>query len=137
MKISDDPLARPHVGNLKTIWVQKMFFVLNFTRILLFFWDLEFMLFDIAKDAVFAEILVFSNIFGFPVINWAPKWTKTLRAFHLSQNSKFWRIFQMPFLSNWKLSQVKISKRSNNILVCEGPKNPKRGHGCWIDSTNL
>ena len=36
--------------------------LLNFTRILRFFWDLELILFDIPKDAVFAEMLVFSNI---------------------------------------------------------------------------
>ena len=36
------------------------------------------MLFDIPKDAVFTEILVFSNIFGFPVVNWALKLTKTV-----------------------------------------------------------
>ena len=36
------------------------------------------MLFDIPKDVVFAEILIFSNIFGFPAVNWAPKWTEIL-----------------------------------------------------------
>ena len=36
------------------------------------------MLFDIPKDAVFAEILDLSNIFGFLAVNWAPKWTKTV-----------------------------------------------------------
>ena len=35
-------------------------------------------LFDIPKDTVFAEILIISNIFDFPVVNWAPKWTKTV-----------------------------------------------------------
>ena len=49
------------------------------------------MLFDIPKDEGFPEILVLSNIFGFPAVNWAPNWTKTvhLHAFHLSQNSNF------------------------------------------------
>ena len=36
------------------------------------------MLFHIPKDVAFAEILVFSNIFGFPAVNWAPKWTNTV-----------------------------------------------------------
>ena len=56
-----------------------------------FFWDLGLMLFDIPKDEGFPEILVLSNIFGFPAVNWAPNWTKTvhLHAFHLSQNSNF------------------------------------------------
>ena len=35
-------------------------------------------LFDIPKDVVFVEVLVLSNIFGFPMVNWAPKWTKTV-----------------------------------------------------------
>ena len=42
------------------------------------FWDLGLTLFDIPKDVVFAEILVFSNIFGFPAVKWAPKGTKTV-----------------------------------------------------------
>ena len=36
------------------------------------------MLFDIPKDVVFAEILVLSNIFGIPAVNWAAKWNKTV-----------------------------------------------------------
>ena len=49
------------------------------------------MLFDIPKDVGFPEILVLSNIFSFPAVNWTPKWTKTenLHTFHLSQNSNF------------------------------------------------
>ena len=35
------------------------------------------MLFDIPKDVGFPEILVLSNIFSFPAVNWTPKWTKT------------------------------------------------------------
>ena len=97
---------------------KKCFFVLIFTRILWFFWGLELMLFDITKDAVFAEIFIFSNIFGFPVVNWTPKWIKNLGAFHLSENSKFWRIFQTLFLSYWRIPQIKISTRSIKILEC-------------------
>ena len=36
------------------------------------------MLFDILKDAVFAKILIFNIIFGFPAVHWAPKWSKTV-----------------------------------------------------------
>ena len=32
----------------------------------------------IPKDAVFADILGFSNIFGFPTVNWTPIWTETV-----------------------------------------------------------
>ena len=63
--------CRPNLG--------PQFFFFSFTRTLLFFWDLGLTLFHIPKDVVFAEILVFCNIFGFPAVNWAPKWTKTLK----------------------------------------------------------
>ena len=63
-------------GDLDPIWASK--FSLSFTRTMWFLWDLALMLFGIPKDVVFAEILVFSNIFGFPAVNWAPKWTKTV-----------------------------------------------------------
>ena len=43
-----------------------------------FFWDLGLTLLIISKDEVFAEILVFSNIFGFLEVNCASKWTKTV-----------------------------------------------------------
>ena len=56
----------------------KNAFLLDFTRILWFFSSLRLKLFDIAKDTVFAKILVFSNIFDFPAVNWTPKWTKTV-----------------------------------------------------------
>ena len=54
------------------------FFLLNFTRIPRFFCDLGVTLFDIPKEVVLAEILVLSSIFDFPVVNWAPKWTRTV-----------------------------------------------------------
>ena len=42
------------------------------------FWELGLTLFDIPEDVVFAEILVLNNIFGFPAVNWAPKWKETV-----------------------------------------------------------
>ena len=60
-------------GNLDSIWTPKIFFLLIFTRILWFFWELGLMFLDILKDVVFAEILVFSNNFGSPGVNWTPK----------------------------------------------------------------
>ena len=39
--------------------------------------DLGLTLFNITKDAVFAEIVVSSNIFGFLVVDWTPKWIKS------------------------------------------------------------
>ena len=77
------------------------FFLLNFTRILWFFWDLGLTLFDIPTDAAFAEILIFSKIFGFPAVNGAPKWTKTVT-------------FQwIPFEPNFKI----LKEFSNNVFV--------------------
>ena len=54
----------------------KNVFRLNFPIIVWFFWDLGLTLLIIPKDAVYAGILVFSNIFGFLTVNWAPKWTE-------------------------------------------------------------
>ena len=48
----------------------------NFTKILGFFWDVGYTVFDSLKDVAFAKILVFSNIFDFPEVNLAPKWNK-------------------------------------------------------------
>ena len=93
VRICDDSLT--HGGNLDPIWTQKVFFGVILKEFWLF-WDLELILLIIPKDAVFAKILVFSNIFGFPTVNWAPIWTLT--AFHLSQKSRFGRIFQTVFI---------------------------------------
>ena len=41
-------------------------FWINFTRILGFIWDLLFMLFDKPENLISGEILVFTNILGFP-----------------------------------------------------------------------
>ena len=48
-------------------------FLINFTRIMWFFWDLGLTFFDIPKNVVFPEMLVLSNIFGFLAVNLAPK----------------------------------------------------------------
>ena len=61
----------------KPILPQELIFWVNFIRILWFIWDLVLVLFDIHKDVVSGKILVFSNILGFPGVNWAQKWTKT------------------------------------------------------------
>lgn len=66
VRIFDDPLVRPHGGNLNSVWAQKCFF---FCLILQ-----KLTLFDTPKNAFFAENLIFSNTFGFPVVNWVPKY---------------------------------------------------------------
>ena len=57
---------RPNFGS-------KNVFLLNFTKILSFFWDLRFLISDIPKNIVFVEILVFSNTFGFSSGKLGPK----------------------------------------------------------------
>ena len=85
------------------IWTQ--FWAPNLFHLILqelwFFWDLGLMLFDVPKDAVFAETLVFSSIFDFRAVNWASKWTKSIN-------------FQcVPFEPNFKI----LKDFSNNVLV--------------------
>ena len=46
-------------------------------------------LFDILKDALFAVILVFSNIFRIPAVNWTPKSNKTVNFGCLPYKLKF------------------------------------------------
>ena len=41
-------------------------------------WDLGLVSSDSPKDVVSGKIKVFGNIFFFPGVNWAPKWTKTV-----------------------------------------------------------
>ena len=45
--------------------------------------------FDILKDALFAVILVFSNIFRIPAVNWTPKSNKTVNFECLPYKLKF------------------------------------------------
>ena len=80
------PFGTADGGNLDPILVPS-FFLIDFTRILWFFWDLRIMLFDIHKNVVFPELLVFSNIFGF-----------SAGSFHTKQ----WKIFEA---WTWSLSE--------------------------------
>ena len=102
MKISDDGLALPPGGEFRRNLGPKnvCFFSLNFTRILRFFWDLRLTLIDIPKDGVLTEILIFSNIFGFPVVNWLPKWTKTVSFGCAPLYLSYWRLAIENFSKN-------------------------------------
>ena len=67
------------LGALYTKFGHKIcLLLLNLTRIMWFIWDLRLTLFDIPKGVVFPKILVLSNIFGFPAVNWASKLAKTV-----------------------------------------------------------
>ena len=62
------------------------------------------MLLIIAMYAVFVEILVFSNIFGFPAVNWTPVWTENVN------------INCIPFESRFKI----LKDFSNTVFLIEG-----------------
>ena len=109
VKISDNPLMLPKVplANLGL----KCLLLLNFTTIMWFFWDLGLRLFDIAKDIVFAAMLVLSSILGFPTVYWVPKWTKTVNFGCVPFDSKFelYKGFSKTVCLIGRLPLVKIS----------------------------
>ena len=111
----------------------KKFLLLNFTRILWFFWDLGITLFDIYEDSVFAEIFILGKFFGFPGETWTPKWTKTVNFGCFSLESKFkilknFSIFQTIFQDQTIFGGVRVQ------IAPAPPFSPKKGpfHGCWI-----
>ena len=87
--------------------------VLSITRI-----NLRFMLLNGRKDAVFAQILVFSNILVFLGVHWAWKRTKIVKFWVRLVSEKiqnFWKILQKLFLSSWSLPPLKMSAKLNHI----------------------
>ena len=56
VRISDNPLMWPK-GVIYKFGPRKCLFLLNFTRIMCFFWELGLTLFDIPKDVVFQKFL--------------------------------------------------------------------------------
>ena len=87
------------------------------------------MLLIIPKDAVFAEILIFSNIFNFPTLNCASIWTETVNFNYMpfEPNLIFYRIFQTLFFLLETTSGQSFSK-----IMVKGSKIPQKGlfHGC-------
>ena len=57
---------------------------INFITILLFIWDLKFVLFHSHKDLVSRKTLDFGNILGVLVVYWSQKWTKTINFGYVS-----------------------------------------------------
>ena len=91
-------------------------------------------LFDIPKDVVFVEVLVLSNIFGFPMVNWAPKWTKTVSFGCVPFEPKFKVLKDLSntvFFFIGRLLLAKISARLNSIWGSKGPK-PLKGAISWV-----
>ena len=82
------------------------------------------MLFDLLKGVVFTEILGFSNIYGFPAVNWTPKYTKTLNFGCILFEPKCKILKDLSkTLSYWRLAVVKISEDRTAFAQ----KNLKRG----------
>ena len=78
VRISNDSLVWPQGDNLDPMWAPKTSIFWLISKELCDFSDLGLTLFDISKDAFFAENFVFGNIFGFLAINWTPKCTKAV-----------------------------------------------------------
>ena len=133
------------MGSQGVIYIQfgpkKCLLLLKFTTILWFFWDLGLTLFNIPKDVLFLEILVLSNIFGFPAVNWAQKWTKTLNFEFISFATKF------KILKNFSNNVFVLfedyfwskSQQDQTIFGGAKPKCPKNRpfHGYWINTKNF
>ena len=136
-------------GNLDPICAPPPnFFLLNFTRIKWFFRDLGFALFDIPKDAVLAEILILSKFFGFPAVNWALKWTKTVNFGCVPFRPKFEILKDFLNTMLVLLEDYLCLKFQEDRTIFGGvsptPQHPplppkKRGpfHRCWIKTENL
>ena len=105
--------------------VPKNVFWLNFPRILWFFWDLGLTLSIIAKVTVFAEILVFSNFFGFLAVNWAPKWTKTVNFSCIPYEPKFMILKDFPNIVFFLLD-ITSGQSFNKIKQYLGEWRPKK-----------
>ena len=122
---------------LKNLFIY-FFYLLNFTRILWFFWDLRLTLFDIPKDVVLAEILVLSNIFGFPVVNWAPKWTKTVNFGCVSFEPKFKILKDFSNTAFALLEDYLCSKCQQDLTIFGGVRaqNPQKG-GHFMDAESI
>ena len=94
------------------------------------------MLFDIPKDAVFATILVFSNIFGFPAEHWPPKWNKTVNFGCLLFTLKF-KILKDFSNTLFALLETTFGQNFSKIeqyLGEKGHKKPKSGHFMDVES---
>ena len=121
----------------KSILPQEWIFWVNFIRILWFIWDLVLVLFDIHKYVVSGTILVFSNILGFPGVNWAQKWTTTFNfgyvlfpLKHLILKDCLETVFVLwDTTYRWSNFQQTV-----HYLGEKGLRNPPKGlfHGCCI-----
>ena len=95
-----------------------IFFLLNFTRILWFFWGIVLTLFDIPKEHFW-----FSGDLAIVLVHWVPKWTKPITFGCVPFDLKFKILKDFPnTVPYWRLPLVRIRE------IEETPRNPKRGH---------
>ena len=95
------------------------------------------MLFDSHKDVVSGKILVFGNILGFPGVNWAQKWTKTVNFGYVPFPLKHLFLKDCSatiFCSYERLPLVETLANSSHIWGRKGPEAPQKGpfHKCCI-----
>ena len=126
VRISDGPFVWPQGEIYIQFGPKKWGFLLNFTKILWFFWDLGLKLFDIPNNVVFAEILGFSSIFGFPVVNWTPKCFMTVKfwvcpIWAKMQNSEEFLKYSVCLIGDYNPGQS---------IWCKVEKSSKAGQDC-------
>ena len=128
VRISDNPLMWPK-GPIYKFGPKICLFLLNFTRILWFFWDLGLTLFDISKDVVFPEILVLSNIFDFLAVNWTLKWIKSVNFGCIPFEPKFKTLKDFSNTLFVLLEEYLWSKSQQDWTIFGGSKaqNPQKG----------
>ena len=75
------------------------------------------MLLDSAEDVVFGEILVFTNIFEFPRLNKAQKWTKIVNFGYVSfeEKLKILKNASNTVFVNERIPLLKILAKSSDI----------------------
>ena len=101
--------------------------------------DLGLTLFNITKDTVFAEIVVSSNIFGFLVVDWTPKWIKSanLGCVPFKPKLRILKNFSNNMFFLLETTCGRNSTRSKNIWGWKSSKISQMRHRCWIDTKNF
>ena len=116
---------------------QKMFFLINFIRILWFIWDLRLMLFDNQKGVVSGKNFSFRQYFGFSGGKLGPKMyqnhqlcVRPVSTYKLN----FERLFRGCLCLVKDVPLVEISANSSHISRRKGPETTQKWpfHGCCI-----
>ena len=124
----------------KAIFASKMDFIDEFYKNSVIYLVPGTCVFDSHKDVASGKIPVFGNILGFPGINWAQKWTKTLRPVS-PETLNFERLFKFYFCL---VRDYLRSKFHQTCAIFRGeraqnppppsppPPNPKRRVVSWM-----